>query len=111
MFTNFLPVGRPPTVLDRHRDLAQQLGRHLVAVVLHCDPDEVLRRVPNADRAARMKLVDADIARTIMASGMTLPAWPELIDLDVTGQSPIETASRLIALADDRERVSRADRR
>lgn len=101
VFTNFLPVGRPPTVLDRHRELAQQLGRKLVAVVLHCDPDQVLRRIPNADRAARMKLVDADIARTIMSSGMTLPTWPELIDLDITGQSPTEAGARVIALADD----------
>lgn len=102
VFTNFVPAGRPSTVLDRHRELAQQLGRHLVAVVLHCDPDEVLRRVPNADRAARMKLADSDVARTIMSSGITLPTWRELIDLDITGQSPSEVAARVIALADDR---------
>lgn len=100
VFTNFLPADRPSTVLDRHRELAQQLGRHLVAVVLQCDPDEVLRRVPSADRAARMKLIDAEVARSIMSSGMTLPTWPELIDLDITGLSPAEAASRVIAVAD-----------
>lgn len=101
MFTNFLPADRPSTALDRHRELAQQLGRRLVAVVLHCDPEEVLKRVPNADRAARMKLVDPNVARSIMSSGMTLPTWPELIDLDITGLSPAEAATRVIALADD----------
>ena len=102
VFTNFLPADRPSTVLDRHREVAQQLGRPLVAVVVHCDPHEVLRRVPNADRAARMKLVDAERARSIMASGMTLPDWPELVDLDITGLSPAEAAARVITLADER---------
>jgi broad-specificity NMP kinase len=100
VFTNFLPAGQPPSVIDRHREVAQQLGRPLVAVVLRCAPEQVLQRVPNPDRAARHKLVDADIARTIMANGMTLPEWPELVDLDTTGLSPAEAAARVIALAD-----------
>ena len=100
VFTNFLPPDRPPTALDPHRDLARQLGRQLVAVVLHRDEDEVLRRVPNADRAERMKLTDPALARTILASGMTVPTWPDLVELDITGQSPTEAAARVIALAD-----------
>lgn len=100
VFTNYLPVGRPANVLDRHREVAQQLGRRFVAVVLRCDPDEILRRIPTADRAARMKLVDPDRARSIMSTGMTLPAWPELVDLDITGLTPAEAATRVIALAD-----------
>ena len=102
ILTNFLPPGRPPTVLDRHRALAEQLGLPLVAVVLHCDPEEVIRRIPNADRAARMKLVDPERARTLMASRLVVPAWPELVDLDITGLSPEEAAMRVIALADER---------
>jgi hypothetical protein len=101
ILTNYLPPGRPPTVLDRHRELASQLGLPLVAVVLHCDPEEVLKRIANDDRAARMKLVDPDRARTLMASPLVLPAWPELVDLDVTRLSPEEAATRVIALADD----------
>lgn len=100
LLTNYLPIERAPTVIDRHRELAQQLGRRFVAVVLHCDPEEVLRRVPNPDRAERMKLVDPDRARTIMAAGMTLPTWPELVDLDITGLTPAEAAARVVALAD-----------
>ena len=100
ILTNYLPPGRPSTVLDRHRELAQQLRLPLVAVVLHCDPDEVIRRIPNADRAARLKLVDPDRARELMSSAMTLPTWPELVDLDITGLSPPEAAARVIALAD-----------
>lgn len=100
VFTNYLPIERPPTILDRHRELAHQLDRPFVAVVLHCDPDEVLKRVPNPDRAARMKLVDPARARAIMSTGMTVPTWPELVDLDITGLSPTEAATRVIALAD-----------
>ena len=100
VLTNYLPPGRPPTVLDRHRELALQLGVPLVAVVLHCDPEEVIKRIPNPDRAARMKLVDPVRARELMSSTLVLPNWPELVDLDVTGLSPVEAASRVIALAD-----------
>ncbi len=102
ILTNYLPPGRPPTALDRHRELAQQLGLPLVAVVLHCDPDEVIRRIPNADRAARLKLVDTDRARELMSSTLTLPSWPELVDLDITGVSAADAAARVLALADDR---------
>ena len=101
ILTNFLPPGRPPTALDRHRELAQQLGLPLVAVVLHCDPDEVISRISNPDRAERLKLVDPGRARELMSLPLTLPSWPELVDLDVTGMSPAEAATRVIALADD----------
>ena len=100
ILTNYLPPGRPSTVLDRHRELAQELGLPLVAVVLHCDPGEVLKRIPNADRAERMKLVDPERARQLMSSALTLPAWRELTDLDITGLSPDEAAAQVIALAD-----------
>ena len=102
ILTNFLPPGRPPTALDRHRELAQQLGLPLVAVVLHCDPDEVISRISNPDRAERLKLVDPARARELMSLPLTLPSWPELVDLDVTGVSPAEAATRVIALAEDR---------
>jgi hypothetical protein len=100
ILTNYLPPGRSPTALDRHRELAQQLALPLVAVVLHCDPDEVIKRIANVDRAERLKLVDPDRARELMSSAMTLPTWPELTDLDITGLSPPEAAARVIALAD-----------
>mgnify|MGYP000389072704 CR=1 FL=1 len=39
-------------------------------------------------------------ARAVMDRGMTLPEWPELVDLDITGLSPGEAAARVVALAD-----------
>ncbi len=69
--------------------------------MLHCEQDEVLRRIPNPDRADRMKLIDTTRAREVMAEGMTLPNWPEIVDLDITGDSPAETAARVIALGSD----------
>lgn len=101
VFTNFVPAGRAVTLLDRHRDLAHQLGARFVPVVLHCEQDEVLRRIPNPDRADRMKLIDTTRAREVMAEGMTLPNWPELVDLDITGCSPAQAAASVIALGSD----------
>jgi hypothetical protein len=102
VFTNYLPPGRPSNVLDRHRELAQQLGHPLVAVVLRCDPEEVIRRIANTDRVERMKLVDPERARELMSSDLVVPSWPELVDLDTTGMSPVEAAARVITLADQR---------
>jgi hypothetical protein len=101
VFTNFLPPGRPPNILDRHRDVAVNHGRTLVAVVLDLDPAEVLRRVPDASRAERLKLVDVARAREQMADGMTEPEWPELTRLDINGMTAAQAAARLIAMADD----------
>ena len=101
VFTNFVPAGRTVTMLDRHRDLAHRLGARFVAVVLHCEQEEVLRRIPNQDRADRMKLVDTTRARQVMAEGMSLPRWPEIVELDITGWSPAEAAARVISLGGD----------
>src|SRR4051812_39693066 len=100
VFTNFIPTDPKRAILDPHRQLAQTLGRPLVAVVLRCDPEEVLRRVPGSDRAARLKLVDPTIARRIMDNGQWVPDWAELVELDPTGLSADETAARIIAMAD-----------
>jgi adenylate kinase len=100
LFTNFLPPGRPANLLDPHRDLARKLGKPLVAVVLACDRDEVLRRVGNPDRAANLKLDDVEIARHVMDAGQTLPEWPELVELDVSVLSAEEAARRIVAMAD-----------
>ena len=102
VFTNFIPPQAPGSVIDPHRNLALTLGRPLVAVVLHCDPEEVLRRVPNPDRTARFKLDDADIARRMMGDGMSLPDWPELVELETTGLTAEEAAARIVELADSR---------
>jgi hypothetical protein len=102
LFTNFVPPSAKGSVLDPHRQLAQALGRPLVAVVLTCDREEVLRRVPSPDRTARFKLDDARIAIRVMNDGMSLPDWPELVHLDTTGLSAASTAARIIAIADAR---------
>ena len=70
-------------------------------MVLRCDPEEVIGRIPNADRVERLKLVDPERARVLMSSALIVPSWPELVDLDITGMSPAEAAARVIALADE----------
>jgi hypothetical protein len=98
VFTNFVPAGAPNTVLDPHRQLAADLGKRFVPVVLTCDQAEVLQRIPGADRTARFKLDLPHVAERIMAEGMTIPEWPELVELDITGLSPDDAAARVLAL-------------
>jgi hypothetical protein len=102
VFTNYLPPDRQPTTLDPHRDLAQKLGKTLVAVELTLDADEVLRRVGSPDRAANLKLTDVAVARHVIDQGQTLPThWPELRPLAIDGLTAGEAADRIIAIADE----------
>ena len=101
VFTNFLPPGREPTVADPNRDLAVKLGKTFVALELTLDPDEVLRRVGNADRVANLKLTDVERARQVIDGGQTLPThWPELRTFAIDGLTAAEAAGRIIAIAD-----------
>lgn len=99
VLTNFVPAHAPGSVLDPHRALAAELGRPLVAVVLRCDRSEVLRRVVSPERGRNHKLDNAEIAAGIMDTGMSLPDWPELVDLDITGLSVREAALAVVAMA------------
>jgi hypothetical protein len=100
VLTNFVPAAQPGSVLDPHRALALALARPLIAVVLRCDREEVLRRVVSPERERNLKLGDADVAARIMDAGMSLPDWPELVDLDITGLTAREAALRVVAMAD-----------
>ena len=101
VFTNFLPPGREPTIVDPHRALARHLGKTLVAVELTLDRAEILRRVGNPDRVTNLKLTDVERAEQVMGAGHTLPThWPELTRLAIDGLTAAEAAARLIAMAD-----------
>lgn len=101
VFTNFLPPDREATIADPNRDLALGLGKTFVAVELTLDPEEVLRRVGNADRVANLKLTDVERARQVIDRGQTLPMhWPELRQLAIDGLTAVEAAERIIAIAD-----------
>jgi len=43
--------------------------------------------------------VNVDHARSQMALGMTVPEWPEMTHLDITGLTAADAAARLIAMA------------
>src|SRR5690606_22029293 len=102
VFTNFLPPGREPTIIDPNRELALTLGKPFVAVALVLDAEEILRRVGNPDRAAHLKLTDATFTRHLIDQGQTLPThWPELRRLDIDGLSASKAADRIIAMAGD----------
>jgi hypothetical protein len=100
VLTNFVPVTADGNVLDPHRELAHALGRPLIAVVLRCDRDEILRRLVSPERERNLKLTIPHVAERIMDAGMSLPDWPELVDLDITAMTVREAAEQLVAMAD-----------
>lgn len=66
-------------------------------VELTCPPDELARRVDNADRGAFGKLRDADLFRRLAADGaFDYPPIPSELSIDTAATAP-ETAARQIA--------------
>lgn len=93
VFTNFIGAHEGAVAdpyLDRLRRIAENRGAAFLPVVLTCEPEELRKRVPNSDRAARMKWTDgdavADLTRTVAlyeptgaATYDTTEASPDLI--------------------------------
>ncbi len=79
VFTNSAMVGQASGMrsLARVRRLAVARDSTYVPVVLHCDRDELLRRVPNDDRRAHGKWVVADqVAAHVAAHRVVEPDDP-----------------------------------
>jgi adenylate kinase family enzyme len=98
VFTNFPPDAARARALDRHRELAERRGSSFLPVLLECDPDEVLRRVVDAERAERHKLVDPARMAEILADPVPLPPWDRVHRLDVTSRPPAEAARAILEL-------------
>ena len=99
IFTNFLPPGASSSALDRHRQLAHSRDATFMPLVLRCDVDENVRR--GTTRSAQShKLIDADILRSVHNRGMTIPDWPELVELDVTFLDAATAAAEVLRIAD-----------
>lgn len=99
VFTNSAMVGQASGMrsLARVRRLAAARNSTYVPVVLHCDRDELLRRVPNDDRRDHGKWIVADqVAAHVDAHRVFEPDDPFVLRLDTTHAPPSESAHAIL---------------
>jgi len=99
IFTNSAMVGdvAGERSLARVRTLARSRNSTYVPVVLRCERDELLRRVPNPDRRAQGKwIVPAEVARHVDSEEVLVPDTPHLLQLDTTAASPDRSAAAIL---------------
>ena len=80
--------------------LARDRGDSLIAVTLHCDLEENMRRIDDPDRAGRLKLTEPRLLAEMRASGETLETGEgadHVFELDVTRLAPEHAAQRIAA--------------
>jgi chloramphenicol 3-O-phosphotransferase len=101
VFTNYLleGKGRGEAAVASIRALAASRGSAYLPVALRCDLDELLRRVPNADRREHLKWIDPDAVRD------ELEQWPVLVPegaltIDTTSRPPHESAALILDALD-----------
>ena len=98
VFTNFVVESNPlgADTIERVRQVAAARSSTYLPVLLHCDTDELVRRVAHPERQARRKLIDPDRALEIVG-GETLVRPPDLeLELDVTSTGPTEAATAIL---------------
>ena len=100
VFTNVLIAGTADEAgLKDVAALAERCGRRFVPVRLHCEVDELARRIVSEERRDRMKWVDAEGLRTYVATRRLVDtdAYTHALDVDVTNQTPAESAAAILA--------------
>jgi hypothetical protein len=97
VLTNVLLTDDPRdhAAVARIRALADSRGSAYLPVHVHCDEEELLRRVPNPERAALHKWVDPDGVRASFARPLLVPDGA--VDLDTTALPPADSARWLLA--------------
>ncbi len=101
VFTNYLVQGADEPYLQRLGRLAERRDAVLIPVVLRCDRDEVLRRVAQPDRRARLK--DTSVTRVSQELAMRElvdPGLPQSLRLEVTSLPPDHAAARILEHAE-----------
>lgn len=99
VFTNSVMVGHSSGMrsLARVRRLAATRGSTYVPVALHCDRDELLRRVPGEDRRRHGKWVVTDqVAAHVDEHRPYEPDDPHLLRLDTTVTPPPASAQAIL---------------
>lgn len=83
--------------------LAAQRKTLFVPVILHCEPEELYRRVASPQRAERFKLRNVEYARENIRTYKLLHIeHPDYLELDVTHLSPMQAAQAIIAHVEKR---------
>ena len=101
VFTNYLLEGEPASELGvaRLRALADARRSTYLPVELRCALDELLRRVPNADRREHQKWIDPDAVRADRERRRVLV--PEgALTIDTTTRSPADSAALILDALD-----------
>lgn len=99
IFTNVLTELHPADakVPDRVARTAARRNSLYVPIRLTCETDELIRRVPNADRQERLKWIDPDGVRAFVSATQLLPLHPySPLEIDVTTLSPMAAAQRIL---------------
>lgn len=87
-----------PTFPQEAAARVERHGGRVRFVALTCPPDELARRVDNADRAAFGKLRDADLFRRLRADGaFDYPQIASELTIDTAGILPDKAAERIAA--------------
>jgi hypothetical protein len=78
---------------------AERRGADVIVARLHCEPDELVRRVLSPERRLRMKESDPDAARVNAAAPVFDPGHANIVDIDTTARTPDEVADIVIQAA------------
>lgn len=102
VFTNVLIAGIDEKFVDEVSELARGRESAYVPVMLRCDVDELARRIVGEERRRRLKWVDPDALRSMVASTqlVDISGLPHALELDVTSLSPEESAAAIWAHAE-----------
>lgn len=87
VFTNVIVADddKDREVLDGLADLARKRRSAFVPVRLHCEIDELSRRIVSQDRRERLKWLDPEGVRQLATARRLIDvAFPHALDLDVT---------------------------
>ena len=83
---------------ERVKRIAASRGSLFLPVVLTCDLEEQLRRIPNLSRTQRMKIDDCERARDYIETTMFFtPVEQDLLTIDTTSLEPRRAAELIVA--------------
>ncbi|RNI17795.1 hypothetical protein EFY87_19180 [Flexivirga caeni] len=100
IFTNWLiDTAEDAAAAQVIRGLATTRDASFHPVWLHCEPEEIRRRLTLPDRAVRNKLRDPSKVDDVLTKG-TAPAPPDALLLDTTDLDATESADRIVAWLD-----------
>jgi broad-specificity NMP kinase len=78
---------------------AERRGADVIVARLHCEPEELARRVLSPERRLRMKESDPEAARANAVAPVFDPGHANVIDIDTTTKAPGEVADTVIEAA------------